>query len=457
MLGRAVQLSCPFQSPNEAQLRDSCTAEHYLNMCLHPLDDSDAVSLEDIRKANRHGQYLWGDCLKLSLDPSPDLLLMNLETALTTSIDNDDIPWEKGINYHFHSDNFAGVFEGYEDAFHNHEVEIHQKERSKNLSPVGITLANNHIIDFGRQAFEQETLPFLEKYAEQSRSIQFAGVGRNLQEASRPAHWTVPLQLQSSAFTAKDEVEVNVVAAGSMDSGVPYQWEATSSTSGVFLLPRLTSKEAVNEAIGSLKHWMTIHGIPNKHNERDKKKFTILSVHFGPNWAYRYSGDDQKHRRDFAHACIDECSFDMIYGHSSHHIRGLETYKGKLIVYGAGDLINDYEGFANAGDEKYCQHGALFLADVCLDTNELHRLTLIPTMMNRLQLQLLCPSNKPQQRIWNPRTGTNELRSHEDNANHLCNAINELTDIDVGSYSGVKLRVSTDPTVPDSQFVLTYP
>lgn len=35
---------------------------------------------------------------------------------------------------------------------------------------------------------------------------------------------------------------------------------------------------------------------------------------------------------------------DLIYGHSSHHIKGVEVYKGKLIVYGCGDFLSDYEG-----------------------------------------------------------------------------------------------------------------
>lgn len=108
MLGRAVQLSFPVQAENEAQLRDSCTAEHYLNMCLHP--SADEMSLDQIREANKHGQYLWGDYRMLRLNLPPDLRLLNMETALTTSIDNDDIPWEKGINYHFHLDNFEGVW-----------------------------------------------------------------------------------------------------------------------------------------------------------------------------------------------------------------------------------------------------------------------------------------------------------------------------------------------------------
>jgi poly-gamma-glutamate capsule biosynthesis protein CapA/YwtB (metallophosphatase superfamily) len=35
---------------------------------------------------------------------------------------------------------------------------------------------------------------------------------------------------------------------------------------------------------------------------------------------------------------------DVVAGHSSHHMKGFEVYKGKLVVYGLGDLISDYEG-----------------------------------------------------------------------------------------------------------------
>ena len=41
---------------------------------------------------------------------------------------------------------------------------------------------------------------------------------------------------------------------------------------------------------------------------------------------------------------IDEANVDLVHGHSSHHPRGMELYRGKLIVYGCGDFINDYEG-----------------------------------------------------------------------------------------------------------------
>ena len=41
---------------------------------------------------------------------------------------------------------------------------------------------------------------------------------------------------------------------------------------------------------------------------------------------------------------IDNAAVDIIHGHSSHHIKGIEIYKGKPVIYGSGDFINDYEG-----------------------------------------------------------------------------------------------------------------
>jgi hypothetical protein len=158
-------------------------------------------------------------------------------------------------------------------------------------------------------------------------------------------------------------VKVYVVAVGSMDSGVPSQWRATHNSAGIFWVPRLDSMEAVNKAVTLLSHWLTVHGIA-PINRQTTNSLLILSIHWGPNWAYRYHGDNQKYRQEFAHRCIDQCGVDVIYGHSSHHIRGLEAYNGKLVIYGAGDLINDYEGFANSGDEHYCEYGALILVDI---------------------------------------------------------------------------------------------
>lgn len=41
----------------------------------------------------------------------------------------------------------------------------------------------------------------------------------------------------------------------------------------------------------------------------------------------------------------------MIFGHSSHHPREFEFCNGKLVLYGCGDFVNDYEGIS--GHEEY--------------------------------------------------------------------------------------------------------
>jgi hypothetical protein len=48
---------------------------------------------------------------------------------------------------------------------------------------------------------------------------------------------------------------------------------------------------------------------------------------------------------------LDALTRAGLHGHSSHHPRPIEVYQGRLILYGCGDLINDYEGIS--GYEKY--------------------------------------------------------------------------------------------------------
>ena len=64
-----------------------------------------------------------------------------------------------------------------------------------------------------------------------------------------------------------------------------------------------------------------------------------MSIHWGSNWGY----DVPREHERFAHALVDR-GIDIVHGHSSHHARPLEIYAGRLILYGCGDFINDYEG-----------------------------------------------------------------------------------------------------------------
>ena len=67
----------------------------------------------------------------------------------------------------------------------------------------------------------------------------------------------------------------------------------------------------------------------------------IASIHWGGNWGYEVTAQ----QREFAHVVIDG-GIDLVHGHSSHHAKGIEVYRNKLILYGCGDFINDYEGIS---------------------------------------------------------------------------------------------------------------
>lgn len=230
--------------------------------------------------------YPWGDSLIVLQDFSPDLKIINLETSLTTSKDY----WPgKAVNYRMNPKNLPCLSEIKVDA---------------------AVLANNHVLDWGYEGL-QETLKRLK-----AAGIQNVGAGKDLAEASRPVIFQIP-----------KKGRVVVFAYGSPTSGVPKAWAASQDKAGVNYLEDF-SKETLNKVIKEI----------NKYQQN--RQAVIVSIHWGGNWGYEIEAEQQK----FAHELIDRAGVDVVHGHSSHHAKGVESYQGKLIFYGCGDLINDYEG-----------------------------------------------------------------------------------------------------------------
>jgi poly-gamma-glutamate synthesis protein (capsule biosynthesis protein) len=75
----------------------------------------------------------------------------------------------------------------------------------------------------------------------------------------------------------------------------------------------------------------------------------------------------------------------IVHGHSSHHPRAIEIYRSRLIFYGCGDFLNDYEGIR--GFERYRDDLALmYFADVEPDAGMLQALKIVPLQIKRFQL-----------------------------------------------------------------------
>ena len=108
----------------------------------------------------------------------------------------------------------------------------------------------------------------------------------------------------------------------------------------------------------------------------------MASIHWGANWGYGVSADEVA----FAHGLIDHAGVDIVHGHSSHHVKGLEVYGGKLILYGCGDFLTDYEGIG--GHESFRGDiGAMYFPSVDPASGELTALYLVPTIMRRFRVE----------------------------------------------------------------------
>ncbi len=271
-------------------------------------------------------EYLWGDAMEVWDKYIPDLKALNLETSITTHPEF----WPgKGINYRMNPKNI------------------------KVLTVAGIdhcSLANNHIMDWGQQGLE-ETINTLRE-----ANIQFSGAGMNLHAAASP-----------SVFETKNG-RVLIYSYATPGSGVPAGWAAKPRSPGVNIL-----YESDSNSVIKIKQHIT--------QLKRKGDLVVFSVHWGGNWGYFIP--DQ--RQEFAHRLIKDADVDLIFGHSSHHPLGMEVYKNKLIIYGAGDFMNDYEGIS--GHEKYRGELTLmYFPELDFETGMLKSLMMIPMEIKNFRL-----------------------------------------------------------------------
>jgi poly-gamma-glutamate capsule biosynthesis protein CapA/YwtB (metallophosphatase superfamily) len=220
------------------------------------------------------------------------------------------------------------------------------------LWPDVCALANNHILDFGYQGLT-DTVAALTR-----AGIQGVGAGADLRTVRRPAGVTAG---------GKGRVLVGSVAMKSV--GVPQSWAAHGYRSGVWLIRDPSQRDAADDvAAGVLAH------------KRDGD-VAIVSVHWASNWDYAIAPSEIA----FTHRLID-AGVDIVHGHSSHHFRPIEIYRGKLILYGCGDVTDDYEGIG--GHESF-RADLRLLYLVCTDpvTGELVWLRMIPPRVRRMRLE----------------------------------------------------------------------
>ena len=271
--------------------------------------------------------YIWGDALAVLDAAAPAVRIVNLETAVTRR----GTPWpRKGIQYRMHPDNIRCLTAAAIDC---------------------CVLANNHVLDWSYPGLE-ETLASLA-----AARIAAPGAGADLERARAPAELPLP-----------GGGRVLVFACGLQNSGIPAAWAASAGRPGVHLLPDLSTRTAAGLAA-------------RVQAARRPGDIVVISLHWGGNWGYEIPA---AHRR-FARALIDASMADVVHGHSSHHPLGIEVYRGRPILYGCGDLIDDYEGISRY--EAYrADLALLYLVRLERATGALRGLEMVPMHREKFRL-----------------------------------------------------------------------
>ena len=164
-----------------------------------------------------------------------------------------------------------------------------------------VTLANNHVYDYGEDAFNDMIDSFREY------NIPYIGAGKNIEEAKKPYYFII--NGYKVAFVNATRAEKLVLTP-----------EATETKGGVFRCYDPT------EFVSVIKE------------TKENSDYVIALIHWGRE-DYHELEDVQV---DTSKLYID-AGADVIVGSHAHVLQGLEYYNDKLIVYNLGDFIFNNE------------------------------------------------------------------------------------------------------------------
>lgn len=160
-----------------------------------------------------------------------------------------------------------------------------------------LTLANNHVYDFGKDAF-YDMLDSLNEY-----KIPYIGAGKNINEAKKPYYFV--LNGYKIAFINATRAEKYILTP-----------EATENDGGVF---RCYDPEPLKNLINDIK----------KNSD-----YVVVLIH----WGKEDSHELEQVQIDTSKIYID-AGADVIVGTHAHVLQGIDYYNHKPIIYNLGDFI----------------------------------------------------------------------------------------------------------------------
>lgn len=242
---------------------------------------------------------IWGDVLPVMR--AADYRLINLECVISAG----GRPWRPVTKaFHFRA--------------HPRAIEFLQAAQID-----CVTLANNHVLDYGADAM-LDCLALLDQ-----AGIARCGAGSNLHEASAPA-WLHSPQGRLAVVAVTDNEP---------------DWEAGPENPGVHFIA-YDRRGLLDPHRSRLTEVLA--------RAREQADFVIVSAHVGPNW-----GAPSAAMRAVAREIIS-LGADCYWGHSNHTPQGIELFHGRVILYSAGDFIDDYAVDPEERNDLSC----LFMVEV---------------------------------------------------------------------------------------------
>ena len=160
-----------------------------------------------------------------------------------------------------------------------------------------VTLANNHVYDYGQNAF-YDTLSTLK-----NNKLPYIGAGTNKKEA------------ESAYYLVINGYKISFLNATRAEKYI--------------LTP-----EAKNNSPGVFRCYDTTRLKQRIREEKENSDYVVVIVHWGKETYHTLEQVQLSSGKEY----IDSGA-DMVVGHHAHVLQGVEFYKGKLIAYNLGNFI----------------------------------------------------------------------------------------------------------------------
>ena len=164
-----------------------------------------------------------------------------------------------------------------------------------------VTLANNHVYDFGKVAF-YDMLDSLEEY-----KLPYIGAGRNIEEAKKPYYFVV--------------------------NGYKISFVNATRAEKLILTPEATEDEG-----GVFRCYDTTNFVNVIKKEKEVSDYVVALIHYGKEDSHDLEDVQVSSSKEYIDA-----GADVIVGSHAHVLQGIEFYKDRPIMYNLGDFIFNNE------------------------------------------------------------------------------------------------------------------